>query len=96
MYWLIFRVGRYAVMCTDCKSTNGVQLEGTPTIPPSYIRVRAIVWACGRGQLHRQTDRKTHIRARPIYISRRVRLTRNAMIYVLYFVLLGRIDVHAL
>ena len=24
--------------------------------PPSYIRVRAIVWACGRGQTHRQTD----------------------------------------
>jgi len=31
----------------------------SPTTPPSYIRVRAIVWACGRGQTHRQTDRHT-------------------------------------
>jgi len=35
-------------------------------MPPSYIRVRAVVWAYGRGQTdtetHRQTDR--HIDAR--------------------------------
>jgi len=29
------------------------------TTPPSYIRVRAILWACGRGQ----TDTQTHRRA---------------------------------
>jgi len=29
-------------------------------MPPSYIRVRAVVWACGRGQTDRQTDRHTH------------------------------------
>jgi len=23
---------------------HSAQLEGTPTIPPSYIRVRAVVW----------------------------------------------------
>ena len=45
------------------------------TTPPSYIRVRAIVWACVRGQ----TDRHTHRRARPQYISRSLRLTRNVM-----------------
>jgi len=34
---------------------NGAQLGGTPTIPPSYMRVRAIVWACDEGETHRQT-----------------------------------------
>jgi len=36
---------------------NSAQLEGTPTIPPAYIRVRAVVWVglCGEGQPHRQT-----------------------------------------
>jgi len=32
---------------------NNAQLESTPTIPPSYIRVRAVVWECckdGRDQ----------------------------------------------
>jgi len=49
----------------------------SPTTPPSYIRVRAIVWACGRGQPHRQTHTETHRRAWPQYISRGLRLTRN-------------------
>ena len=39
-----------------------------PTIPPSYMRVRAVVWECGEGQTH--TERQTHRRAWPIYISR--------------------------
>jgi len=29
---------------------NNAQLGGTPTIPPSYIRVRAVVWECDKGQ----------------------------------------------
>jgi len=29
---------------------NSAQLEGTPTIPPTYIRVRAVVWECSEGQ----------------------------------------------
>jgi len=29
---------------------NSAQLEGTPTIPPSYIRVRALVCECGERQ----------------------------------------------
>jgi len=33
---------------------NTAQLEGIPTIPPTYIRVRAVVWECGEGQ----TDRR--------------------------------------
>ena len=29
-------------------------------MPPSYIRVRAIMWAYGRGQTHIQTHTQTH------------------------------------
>ena len=35
---------------------NSAQLGAAPTTPPSYIQVRAIVWACGRGQTDRHTD----------------------------------------
>jgi len=31
------------------------------TTPPSYIRVRAIVQACDRGQTHTQTDTQTRV-----------------------------------
>jgi len=34
---------------------NSAQLEGTHH-SPSYIRVRAVVWGCGRGQTHRHAD----------------------------------------
>ena len=33
--------------------------RASPTTPPSYIRVRAVVWACGRGQTDTHTDRHT-------------------------------------
>ena len=36
-------------------SPNSAQLEGTPTIPPTYVRVRAVVWECSEGQTHTQT-----------------------------------------
>jgi len=46
--------------CTDfANPPNSAQLEGTPTIPASYIRVRAVVWECGEGK----TDEQTHRRA---------------------------------
>jgi len=35
---------------------NSAQLEGTPTILPSYFRVRAVVWECSEGQTGRHTD----------------------------------------
>jgi len=35
---------------------NSAQLGASPTTPPSYVRVCAIVWACDRGQ----TDKHTH------------------------------------
>jgi len=60
--------------CTDCKSAQQCTTRGhLPAVPPSYIRVRSAVWACGR----RQTDRQTDWRAWPIYISRHLWLTRN-------------------
>ena len=54
---------------------NSAQLDGTPTILPTYIRVSAVVWECGEGQTHR--------RPWPLYISSRSRLTRNVNIFTL-------------
>ena len=34
---------------------NSAQLEGTHIIPPTYIRVGAVVWEWGEGQTHRHT-----------------------------------------
>jgi len=31
------------------------QLRAPPTVPQSYIRVRAVVWECGEGQTDTQT-----------------------------------------
>jgi len=41
---------------------NSAQLESTPTVSPSYIRVRAraVVWECSDGQTDRQTHTHTH------------------------------------
>jgi len=39
---------------------NSAQLECTPTMPPSYIRVRAVVWECGEGRTDRHTDGHGH------------------------------------
>jgi len=33
-------------------------------MPPSYIRVRAVVWVYGRGQTDTQTDRQTDTQTR--------------------------------
>jgi len=53
-------------MCVCCHSNktraplanlqNSAQLEGTPYLSPSYIRVRAVVWECGEEQRDRHTD----------------------------------------
>jgi len=34
---------------------NSSQLEGAPTIPPTYIRVREVLWECGEEQTRRHT-----------------------------------------
>jgi len=39
---------------------NSAQLGGSLFYAPSYIRVRAVVWAYGRAQTDRQTHRHTH------------------------------------
>ena len=54
---------------------NSVQLEGTPYPSPTYICVRAVVWECSK----RQTDRQTHRRPWPVYISPRLHLTWNVI-----------------
>jgi len=36
---------------------NSSQLDGTPTIAPTYIRIRVVVWECVEGQT--QTHRGT-------------------------------------
>ena len=40
---------------------NNAQIEGTPTILPTYIRVRVVVWECGEGQTDRVTDTQTAV-----------------------------------
>jgi len=53
---------------------NSAQLGTAPTTtsPPSYIRIRAVAWACGRGQTdrHTHTDARDHNTFRVIYDSR--------------------------
>ena len=52
---------------------NSAQLGGIPYHSQSYIRVRAIVWACGRGQTHtdRHTDAHDHDTFLVVYDSRK-------------------------
>jgi len=75
-------ISRSALCCHSNKTRapitnppNNAPLEGIPTFPPSYIRFPAIVWECGEGQSNRHTD--TNRRLWPMYISRRLRVTRN-------------------
>jgi len=51
---------------------NRHQLDGTPTIPPSYIRVHAVVWECGEGQTDRHTDGRGQYTFHLGYASREV------------------------
>jgi len=58
---LTSRVRRYVVTATKPVHRmqirlNSAQLQGTPIISPSYIRVRVVVWECGEGQTDRHTD----------------------------------------
>jgi len=39
---------------------NSAQLGGIPYQSPKLIRVRAILWACGRRQAERHTDARDH------------------------------------
>jgi len=55
------------------------QPEAPLPFPPSYIRVRAVVWECGEGPTDRQSHTHTHTHKRlwPIYISPWLCLTWN-------------------
>jgi len=63
---LTFRVQRYVVTAT--KPVQQLQIRPivvhnyrTPhTIPPSYIRVPAVVWECGEGQTDKHTVTNIH------------------------------------
>jgi len=66
-------ISRSHYVAPIANSPNSTQLWASLTIPPSYIRVSAIVWPCGCGQ----TATQTHRREWPLYISRLLRLTRN-------------------
>jgi len=51
------------------QTVNSAQLGASPTTPPSYIRIRAVVWAYGRGQTYIQTDTSDHYTFRVVYDS---------------------------
>ena len=42
-------------------SPNSAQLEAPPTIPPSYIRVHAVVWECGEGHTDGRDQYTFHV-----------------------------------
>ena len=58
-------ISRWA-LCCHSKETRA-QLDGNPAIPPTYIRVRAVVWECGEGQTHRHTDARDQYTVRIVY-----------------------------
>jgi len=66
---------RYVVIATQpvhrlqIRPIVHTQLGGSLYHTPSYIRVRAVVWAYGRGQTHRQTDRQTQMRVTTIHFA---------------------------
>ena len=78
----VANISRSALCCHSNKTRapvantpNNAQLEGTHTIPPSYVRVRAVVWECSEGQ----ADRQTHRRPCPIHISPQLCLMQNVI-----------------
>ena len=52
--------------------SNSAQLGGSLYHSPSYIRVRAVVWAYGRGQTDRHTDVRDHNTFCVVYDSRKM------------------------
>ena len=77
VYRALADISRSALCCHDNETRatianplNSAQLGGTPTIPPSYIRVRAVVRECGKGQTDRHTDARDQYTSRVVYDSR--------------------------
>ena len=72
---LTFRVWHYVIIAT--KPVHQLQIRSImhnyrapPTIPPSYIRVRAVVRECGKGQTHTHTDARDQYTFHLGYASR--------------------------
>ena len=86
---------------------NSAQLEGIPTIPPSYIRVPAVVWEFGRRQTDSDTQTDTEIRVTNVHFASStgnvktlppgecVYIFSNIIIVILYIVSLDG-DLHCL
>ena len=54
-------ISHSVLCCHSNKTVHRLQIHtivhnkrAPSTIPPTYIRVRAVVWECGEGQTHRQ------------------------------------------
>jgi len=64
---------RYIAIATGspiANPPNSTQLLGAAsTTPPSYIRVRAVLWAYGRGQTHTHTHTDTQTRVTTIHFA---------------------------
>jgi len=75
MYSLTFRVRAVlsfvsnATRAPIANPPNSVQLGGTPTIAPSYIRVRPVVREWGEGQTDTHTDARDQCTFRVVYDS---------------------------
>ena len=67
-------IGAMKIVHHHLLTATSAQLEGTPTIPPSYIPVRAVLWECGEGQTdrHRHTDARNHNTFCVVYDSRKM------------------------
>jgi len=72
----LITVLRFALCCHSnatrapiANPPNSAQLGAASTTPPSYIRVRAVVWAYGHGQTHRQIDTCRQTRVTTIHFA---------------------------
>jgi len=64
-----FAIGAWVALLWQHNENPSYKLVTTPITPPSYIRVRAIVWAYDRGQTDRQTDSHTDARDHNTFAS---------------------------
>jgi len=69
----VARVLRYVVVATKSVHRSKIRpiVESTPSILPSYIRVRAVVWKCGEEQTDTQTDARDQYTFRFVYTTHR-------------------------
>jgi len=67
---------------------SSAQVDSTRTMPPSYIRVHAVVWECGDGQTDRHTDGHGQYTFHLSYASRKrsktIRNSEDTIIYIMH------------